>query len=376
MNTTTETFALARRGLPLARATAAHATLRGAWLPAASRNRAAALLPPSPAAALPVPIEPEDSDDWRAEAMEWVPSDESQVQPTSSASPQAATPVTRASRHVDERVSSAAPAFMPPRPLAVTPAGPESPHSQPVAQRPEAPATALKPTFLTERMASPSGPAAADQVIPLAATTAAQPEAPLRLQDHPPEAHHNPPATVTPTQPAKPRAMPSVVAPVSHSPRPLTTAAQHAHPVVSQGIEPMQQPAPSRNTTAPSPAVAPAIRVAPIELTAPLPRTPAPAEPAPAGPPLLTQAQAMGVPSDTAADRRAATPVDMASLLAPPAPRGAELRIDRVSVTVQAPASATPAAAQATAASAAARASAPPARVFRNPWAGYHARRD
>jgi hypothetical protein len=85
----------------------------------------------------------------------------------------------------------------------------------------------------------------------------------------------------------------------------------------------------------------------------------------------------MGVPADTAHDHRPAAAVDMATLLAPAASHRAELRIDRVSVTVQSPATAAaPAMPSPAAAAAAARASAPTARVFRNPWAGYHARRD
>lgn len=372
MNAPTEKFALARRGLPLA--TAAHATLRGAWLPAVSRNRAVAFQPPSPATTLPAPIEPEDSDDWRAEAMEWVPSEDAQSQPPAATGPVDASTATPTPRRVDESAPGVAPAFVPPQPQARAqgPAEPAAPSSKPAAEKAEAPATSTKPTLLIEPMASPAAPAA---IAPPATAVEHQADASLHPQDQAPQAHGQLPATATQKHTPAPAPLPSVVAPLSPTPRLLIPVPQHEH-ALQQRTEPMQQPSATRATAAPQP-VAPAIKTAPIELTALLPPTATPAEPAPAGPALLAQAQPMGVPTETAPDHRPAPAVDIATLLAPPASHRAELRIDRVSVTVQSPATAAATTAPSpAAAAAAARASAPPARVFRNPWAGYHARRD
>ena len=377
MNAPTEKFALARRGLPLA--TAAHATLRGTWLPAVSRNRAVAWAAPSPAAAPPAPIEPEDSDDWRAEAMEWVPKDEAQGQPPASASEQAATPATPTlpttptPRRIDGRSPSAAPAFAPSQPQAKVrgPAEPEAPNAPPAATRSDAPARPPRPALFTESMARPSAPAAATRITPSAAAQAQQADAAQRPPDQPPEAPDRGPATAaTPMHSGAPAPLPSLAA----TPRPPATALLHEHPL-RQHTEPLQQPSAAR-ATAPSKPVAPASRAAPVELTTPLPAMATAAEPASTSPPLLAQAQAMGVPTDTVPERRAAASVDMATLLAPPASHRAELRIDRVSVTVQSPASAAAPAMPSPAAAAAARTAAPAPRVFRNPWAGYHARRD
>ncbi|MGH7620646.1 MAG: hypothetical protein ACREPM_25825 [Gemmatimonadaceae bacterium] len=70
MSEPVERFALARRGLPLP--LASRATIRGAWLPAAARNRPERQ-PRAVAAPTPAPPEPSGDEPWLMEASELVP---------------------------------------------------------------------------------------------------------------------------------------------------------------------------------------------------------------------------------------------------------------------------------------------------------------
>jgi hypothetical protein len=83
----------------------------------------------------------------------------------------------------------------------------------------------------------------------------------------------------------------------------------------------------------------------------------------------------MGAPPLDAHHRGPFAPTDLASLLAPPPRRPPEVQIDRVTVTVQAgPAAASPPVPVMPAA--APTPATPPTPAYRNPWAGYHTRRD
>ena len=92
--------------------------------------------------------------------------------------------------------------------------------------------------------------------------------------------------------------------------------------------------------------------------------------------PSAIHVQTMGTPQAAAQSYKAPPRPDMQALLAPVAPREAAIRIDRIALTVQAPATPLPKAAPVQATQAAAPRAAAPAAAYRNPWASYHARRD
>ena len=378
MSDAPEPFALARRGLPLPGIT--RTTLRGAWLPPAARRPAGPL--PEPVTATPAPAAQPESmteEPWWDEAAEWVPS----------------------RLDAPSQAGTAAPG-LPPSPIPSAPRGGGEEHRAARAdtQRLVPPDLGIRPAVLPrlpEQSTSPArhgpGPVAAREGA-TAAPAASEDRSRGPASGGPPGGWQRP----------SPRAAgePAAAAPDG---RPQPAASAGIEGSGTQGVEPVAtRGASARAVTEPTPDAPPAAKLAPG--TRPVPgllRRSEPAKPvvrdAPeAGPwtaaPLteptsrvdrpspsaaathaLTQVHPMGAPPLDAHHRGPFAPTDLASLLAPPPRRPPEVQIDRVTVTVQAgPAAASPPVPVMPAA--APTPSTPPTPAYRNPWAGYHIRRD
>jgi hypothetical protein len=362
-----ETFALARRGLPLAGRE--RGTLRGGWLPTAARRPALAAQVPVPMPASPVAgtMPSPGAEPWWAEAAEWVPREQAIDPPVVRQSPSTAgaVPVTAPIAGLAADTAAAVPvqdptghpvAEMPPQ-VDASPArlvhthgvfGPGSSDAQAVPS--------LEGGIPPRHRAAPPVPMAAAQSLP--ATDTARPSADPPTEAPPsrtsPPRHGTRVAAEVEAMPAGPSASPAFDAP----PRPTGTQADHPSGPAAHAM-------PAQAAAAPGAVVPRAPEHAPPQR---------PASPRNA-PPTLTERQPMGEPGPRPVLARVVPPTDIADLLAPRPQRPPELSIDRISVTVQAAPAAAPAAAAAPATAAAAPRGSP-AHSYRNPWSGYHARRD
>lgn len=366
MSDAREKFALARRGLPLP--TGPRTVLRGRWLPAAARNPAQAV--PEAAQLAPAPPEAEQEDAWRVEAAEWVPRDDADAEST--VSPWQPGPATQG-------VTSPASAGE----VTVRTAGTPSPawHDAPARRASGAPS----PIRSHARSSTSAGDAAdgtSVAAIPaVAAMPAVAPQPAVTVQDARRSEGAQDPAPGNRIPAAAPHAQSTShddARAAAAASAPAAAANIRHEPAVVMRSGRMLQPSPpgSGHTAGPSVTVAREAggtlpeSFAPVAVAIDTSATP-PTRPLPG---TIVELHAMGAPRPVA-DRRLSEPIDMAALLAPVAKPRAEVCIDSVSVTVQA--SASPTAQPVTPAPAAAVArGAPAARSFRNPWAGYHARRD
>ena len=394
--TAPELFALARRGLPLPIAT--HSPLRAAWLPSVVRNR------PVPAFDTPPPSEPRatrstaDGDEpWWVEAAEWVPPDEVNAPADQGA-------VTTAT---------------PPRPMDDTPGDgsqTESPypvHKLPVirAQTATASSEPIARGAMTtgERSPAPdasrSNPGRSPSVSvaqtaiakneftlvqrrpasPFVASTATEPTRPVTAgtENLPDEADQNPPTSVPARQAmaAAPVLQPEKRATQSHPN--LTAASAVEDSVAATRPANALASSPTAQTTPVQIGQTTPVQIAQTTRSFAVAREPMAGASVRLNPDSVPQAaarlQTMGIPRSVVEHSALAhvnpPRVDMSSFLAPPPRRERQVQIDRISVTVQAPPSA-PAQAVAHAATRATAPAAPANVVYRNPWSGYHARRD
>lgn len=386
-----ETFALARRGLPLAQANAA--LPRAPWLPAALRSRAQALRAGTP---LAMPPEPTDvaadaeldavtagadmaADAAREPALDAIPAGS----PGSAAS--TVNQVAQASSSIPPRGASAARATMPEAPPTATPrAAPDRQAAAPApraAAEPDAmptgrpPARTAAPAGIDAAPAATAMPAASPAVAGGAAAPGVDPQAlPARVQTSAGRAAQG--ATRTQTVPA--------------------TA--HTHDEAQRGETPRNETQgdnPWRGDTRPGPARRPDETDARAEIRAPaapqpdkprstgggdVPRAAQDAVPSaakaaePHSEPELTTpppAVPMGWPASAQPARRESS---LERLLAPAEAAVPRLSIERIEVNVEAP---RPAPASVSAPAAPLPRPAPaPAPAYRNPWSSYFARRD
>lgn len=386
-----EAYALARRGLPLPRATTS--VLRAPWLPAPLRRRAVpvgARIVPLPAlvempgldehqalaepatsamdaetmdAELPQPRDalasPGDTH-LRDAASEFLPlpSDARAAQPVpvqhataaetaiagSDASPPSMSPVRTAAGEV--AASATAPARV------TVPALPAD-----VRDREPTPSSAILSTDATAAATASRDTLRADATVTIAASpqAAREPEdvrhvrgdvaggaAPSRVQA---------PAPIVDTQ----------VMGSSSSPR--TVAARPPSTSASSSV-PLPAPASASASAAWSSVSAKSLVTAPAAATMGLP-----------SPPLLAAASPRADEPVLRAPRAPLAATELAALQAPLPPAPRQLRIDRVQVTVQVPATATSRSQPTTAMPAPTPRSAAPA-AFRNPWSSYFSRRD
>ena len=381
-----ETYALARRGLPLAAPT--RATLRGAWLPPAARSwavAAPAVAPGTAAASPPVP-QALDEEPWWVEASEWVPADEAQA----AAARMGTRAPSAAVIAVDEPAAGgpsadragpawrAAPAAAPATGSGYTPGRSTGRGLGAIGAREAAGET--PPRIAAEarsaRATAPDTPAAPSS------REALRPAAPDRMAGEPPSQQYADAAAAT-REAAFTPADPDLAASAAAAASADEVGAGAGH--VSRDLAAPAQPDPMLRATASSPSSRTPVAAggpAPVarrEGGAPAAPVPAAATATGAGAAAQPQAaagmQAMGAPHSAARSGSPAPLVDMAALLAPAPRRAAQVHIGRITVAVQA-APAVPPQPGIPATAAPARTTAPPAPAFRNPWSGYHARRD
>jgi hypothetical protein len=332
MNDIPEPYVLARRGLPLAAPT--RAVLRGRWLPAASRNPAAI------APELPPPEQAEVADDsaWWLEAADWLPSgaaDADSMQPIAGLA----------------------------APIAPSPVAPSG-HAPAVR-------SVREPTSVQHDAAEPREASRANQ--PHWQANAQTDIAPQAVMDSLSADEIDPgtPGAAAPAYPLRPAAMQAIADTAGVAPPPRVRNGERLPPAAltaAAGAPRSPPPGGGRTSNPASGTVAAddsgdAARQSSTPATAPI-RPPRPA---------VIDLPAMGLPSPLGPVRGPSAPVDLTALLAPRPRAGAEVRIDRVSVTVQAGPQAAP---QAPVPAPGAAPAAGPVRTFRNPWAGYHSRLD
>lgn len=370
-----ERFALARRGLPLP--AIKPASLRSAWLPSAVRSPAVSQAPDpeTPAAPAPVP-QATGNEPWWMEAADWVPRETSSETALDAASPNSNLP----GPSTDTAVARAEQAPGAPRRGAI--AEREILHAIP-KNAPDGTQRSLVPGHLTGSSVDASTQAETNTT----STTPAPPASAPRhaTQRHASDAQPDPAAEVKNrhTAPERervaPPAPPTALGTFKHLYKTIETAVREHAPLAWPTLRQVRS---LRETPTPETAVhlkAPAVAALAVPTLAPRAR----ANPAQARATL--QPQAMGMPheresanaqaSASASGRTRTTPADMAALLSPTPRRQQQVYIDQIAVTVQAPpAPATPPAAPKTEPASLRAPSA--GRGYRNPWSGYHARRD
>lgn len=386
-NDVPESFALARRGLPLPATT--HAPWRSAWLPSAARSPVRVLSAASGRPTAPAPTPQAEGDEpWWMEAGEWVPPEQADAPALEPPSPEWVT----ASVSPEPPSTHPGSASVPWRRNGpqVEPQPGMNPVRGAISARQTMPAPSPAPVSRLSNSLAPQATGPLDAAVPSAAPT--HKSAVLARLHPPPSAAPTPGSAVT----ARPNPAASRTTAILASQTPAAPVAHHGPPEPAK-VAACSPPPPALTSvnetmaeTVPDQAKHPLLPAHP----APPPRealnrapwaAPAITPPAPQATTSASQPEApvlqqrMGAPqasaSRTSPAQAQAMPTDMAALLGPPPKRERQVYIDRIEVTVQAPPAVAPQPAAPKPAPASVRA--PSAtHAYRNPWSGYHARRD